>query len=378
MELSVLVLLALLALSSASPVDVWNNTEQRNVLLNPRIGKNVDWSSSLKVGQTNLEWQTFDDSLPNGAVSIYNEYVGRTDYVCKYRRAAGFYNPYKGPYCFYPYGEKEFHESPFEILVNKDNFEFIEWKDDSDGSVPQNAVETRPGSNIYVGKNKYGLGKVDVKNPAFYLPWKGSEYKYKSYQVLTVNKDVISEAISDVTYKTEGVNVVKYPPETLETHVLTNNDRQELTQTITLSKTTQKEQRWDVSFSLTTGAKTTITAGIPFVVEGKIDVSVEITLQYTQRATFTESITHTVSVLDKIPPNHSCRASMVGYKYRTDIPYTARLSRTYRNGEARWTSISGTYSSVQMGELQVLCTSLLAEYHFVLTRNHQEKKINVV
>ena len=62
----------------------------------------MDQSSSRNVDQTNLEWQTFDGSLPNGAVSIDNGYVGRTDYVCKYGRQAGFYNPDKGPYSFYP------------------------------------------------------------------------------------------------------------------------------------------------------------------------------------------------------------------------------------------------------------------------------------
>ncbi|XP_078106005.1 natterin-3-like [Sander vitreus] len=302
--------------------------------------------------QTNLKWQTFDGSLPNGAVSIYNEKAKRTDYVSKHGSAAGFYNPDKGPYCLYPYYEKEHRGSPFEILVNKDNFEFLEWKDGSYGSVPQNAIETCPGSNIYVGKNKDGLGKVDVKNQAFFLPWEGSEYWYKNYQVLTFNKDVISEDISDVKYKTDGVKPIQYPPETLQISVLTNNDCHSVKQTTTLSKTTQKEQRWDTSFSFTVGVKSTITAGIPEIMSASIEVSAETTLQFTKGTTHTQSTTHSVSVETNIPPNHSCRVSMVGHKYEADIPYTARLKRTYRNGKTTWTSISGTYKSVQMGEVR--------------------------
>ncbi|XP_032371798.1 natterin-3, partial [Etheostoma spectabile] len=292
--------------------------------------------------------------LPNGAVSIYNGYVRRTDYVCKYGREAGFYNPDKGPHCLYPYGEKELRGSPFEILVNKDNFEIIEWKDGSNGSVPQNAVKTGPDSDVYVGKNKYGLGKVHVKNKAFFLPWEGDEYWYKSYQVLTFNKDVISEDISDVKYKTDGVKVIEYPPETMHKSVLTNNECQSVRQTTTLLKTTQKEQRWDTSFSITLGVKTTITAGIPSLISGGVEVGAETTLQFTKGTTYTESTTHSVSVEANVPPNHSCRVSMVGHKYGADIPYTARLSRTYRNGETRWTSISGTYKSVQMGEVRAV------------------------
>ncbi|KAF1389638.1 hypothetical protein PFLUV_G00075550 [Perca fluviatilis] len=249
---------------------------------------------------------------------------------------------------------KELRRSPFEILVNKDNFEFLEWKDGSRGSVPENAVETWPGSNVYVGKNEYGLGKVVVQHEALFIPWEGSEYWYKSYQVLTVNKDVISEDISDVKYKTDGVKVVKYPPETMQTSVLTNNDCRSVKQTTTLSETTQKEKRWDFSFSFTMAVKSTITAGIPLISSGNIEVSAETTLQFSTGTTHTESTTHTVSVEAEIPPNHSCRVSLVGYKYGADIPYTARLKRTYRNGKTSWTSISGTYKSVQMGEVQAV------------------------
>ncbi|XP_034727103.1 natterin-3-like [Etheostoma cragini] len=374
MKLSVLLLLALLALSSASPLDILKSTEQRNALLNPSLGErvpsitanqltnhaikvkrdlkvienNVGRSSSLNVDQTNLEWQTFNGSLPNGAVSVYNKYVDRIDYVCKYGLEAGLYNPYQSPHCLFPYRDKELRGSPFEILVNKDNFEIIEWKDGSYGSVPENAVETFPGSKIYIGKNKYGLGKVDVKNEAFILPWEGDEYWHKSYQVLTFNKDVIHEDISDVKYKTDGVKVIPYPSETFKESVLTNDFFEPMTLATMLSKTTQKEHRWDTSFSLTIGANTTITAGIPSVFSGGIEVGAEKTFQFTNGTTYTEMISNTVCVLVTTPPRRSCRASMVEFKYGENIPYTARLSRTYRNGKTTWTSISGTYSSVQM------------------------------
>ncbi|XP_054467566.1 natterin-3-like [Anoplopoma fimbria] len=314
----------------------------------------LDRSFPSCLDQTTLEWQTFDGSLPKGAVSIYNEYVGRTDYVCKYRSIAGFYNPDVGPHCRYPYATKEHLGSPFEILVNKDNFEFLEWKDGSYGSVPDNAVKTVSHRKIFVGKNKYGLGKVVVEKKSFYLPWKGSEYWYRTYEVLTVNKDIISEQVFDVKYKTDGVKIFKYPPETMKKTTLINKDRQEVKQTATLSKTNEEEQRWDTSFSFTVGAQTSIKARIPFLASSKIEIRVEKNLQFTKVATYKESENYTVSVEHKIPPKHSCVVSMVGYKYGADIPYTARLSRTYRNGETKWTSISGTYKCVQVMEVQAV------------------------
>ncbi|XP_028434990.1 natterin-3-like, partial [Perca flavescens] len=197
-------------------------------------------------------------------------------------------------------------------------------------------------------------GKVDCKSKTFIGSLCGHVSRSENYfHVLTViNKDVISEDISDVKYKTDGVKVIECPPETMHKSVLTNNECQSVKQTTTLYKTTQREQRWDTSFSFTMGVKSSITAGIPSILSTGVELSAETTLQFTKGTTYTESTTHTVSVEASIPPNHSCRVSMVGYKYAADIPYTARLKRTYKNGETSWTSISGTYKSVQMGEVR--------------------------
>ncbi|XP_056232502.1 natterin-3-like [Seriola aureovittata] len=369
MKLPVLLLLALPALSSADSCVCEKNTEPVQVLdpsLADRVPEITGLPSVAAIGnisspftsfmfnQNKLEWQTFGSSPADGSISIYNGYVGRIDYVCKYGCEAGFYNPNMGPYCHYPYAGKEYRGSPFEILVNKDNFEFMEWKDGSYGSVPQNSVKTCADSDKYVGKNKFGLGKVHVRNEAFFLPWQGSEYWYKYYQVLTFNKEITSEDISDVKYKTDGVNIIKYPPESMQKSAITNRACQPVTETATLSKTNQEEQRWDTSFSLTLGVKTSITAGVPEISSASIEFSVETTLQFTKGTTYIKSTTHTVSVQHEVPPNHSCGVSMVAYKYSADIPFTARLSRTYSNGETRWTSISGTYKGVQVGEVRAV------------------------
>ncbi|KAL7392468.1 hypothetical protein ABVT39_025215 [Epinephelus coioides] len=304
--------------------------------------------------KTNLEWQRFNGSLPDGAVSIYNDYVGRTDYVAKCGWSAGFYNPDKGPYCYYAYGDKEHQGSPFEILVNKDNFEFLEWKDGDHGSVPQNSVSIGPGMEIYVGKNKYGLGKVDVKNTAFFLPWEGSEHWYKNYEVLTLNKEVIRERIFEVKYKTDDINIIKNPPETLDKSVITNHDRNPVTGTAKLEKKTIKEQRWDTSFSFTMGVTTSITAGVPEVCSVGVEVSMETTQEYSQGSSITQDTTHSLAVEYTVPPEHTCTVRMVGYKYIADIPFTARVERTYRNGTTRFTTITGTYKGVQIGDIRAV------------------------
>ncbi|XP_060894973.1 natterin-4-like [Labrus mixtus] len=304
-------------------------------------------------GDSFLEWVTWNNSLPNNSVSIYNYYVGRTDYVCKYKCHAGFYSPSKGTYCHYANAKKEYTGFPFEVLVNKDNFEILEWKDDSRGSVPKNSVRICPGENIYVGKNKYGLGKV-IQNKAFYLPWKGSEYSYNDYQVLTISENIVRQQIDNVRYTTRGSEMIKYPTEIMRVSTIKNFECHPVLRTDTLSKTYDVTQRWDFGLSIIAGVRTFITVGVPFIADGKIEISFETTFQYSMENTVTESITDTVSVQLTAPPNTSCSINMMRYKYKLTIPFTARLRRTYGNREIHTTSITGTYSGVQVGKVEVL------------------------
>lgn len=311
-------------------------------------------SSNIFGDNVNLEWLTWDGALPNGAVAIYNSYTERTDYVCKYKCEAGFYNPKLGPYCRYPYGDREYYAPEFEILANKDNFEFLEWKEGSYGSVPQYSVRTCAGVGIYVGKNKYGLGKVVPQFEAFFLPWEGDEYWYKKYQVLSINRDAYTQHISDVKYAIDEAAIFQYPPETMRMSGITNNECQAVVKTVTITKTTEVETTWNIGRSTMLGITGSITAKIPLLGSGGIELSGEKTLQFSRGTTMVESLSHSVSVELTVPPNHICKVRMEGRKMKADIPYTARLSRTYRNGETQWTTITGTYDGVQIGEVRAV------------------------
>ncbi|XP_074495742.1 natterin-3-like [Sebastes fasciatus] len=306
-------------------------------------------ASQVTLEESNLKWETFNGSIPNGAVSIYNDYENRTDYVAKYEDQPGFFCPDLDHYCHYSRAGKELRSSTFEILVNKDDFESLEWKVGSHGSVPPNAVYASHNER-HVGKNKYGLGKVHARYENFYHAWGGKEYEYKDYQVLTFTPDVTSEHICDVKYKTNPT-IIKHSPEILTKSKITNNSNQPVTQTATLSYENKVEQRWDTSFSMKAGVTTRITAGIPNIVSADVEFSAETTLESTKGTTHTKSTTHSVAVECKVPPKHYCSVSMVGYRYSADIPYTARLKRTYRNGGTRSTSITGTYKGISVGEV---------------------------
>ncbi|XP_051924994.1 natterin-3-like [Hippocampus zosterae] len=302
----------------------------------------------------NLEWRAWNGSLPDGAVAIYNGYAERTDYVCMYKCEAGFYNDALGPYCRYPYGDAEHYAREFHVLANRDNFEFLEWKEGSYGSVPAHSARTCLGVGIFVGRNKYGLGKVVPQFEAFFLPWEGDEYWYKKYQVLTINRDAYTQHISHVRYDLDRVAIFQYPPETIQVSAVTNNECQAVSKTVTISKTSEKETTWHIGRATMLGVAGSITAKIPLIGSGGLELSGEKTLRFSRGTTLTEALSHSVSVELTVPPNHRCRVRMEGRKVKADVPYAARLSRTYPNGETQWTSVSGTYDGVQIGEVRAV------------------------
>ncbi|NXX55754.1 NATT4 protein, partial [Scopus umbretta] len=116
----------------------------------------------------------------------------------------GAYVPDRGPFCFFPYGEWERSTHNFKVLVNVGDFEALDWVDDSFGSVPENAVEGCPSVDVFVGRNRYGLGKVSKNHRAAFVVVDGEEVWYKWYQVLVVKKGPADITISDVRYNMSG------------------------------------------------------------------------------------------------------------------------------------------------------------------------------
>lgn len=320
-----------------------------------RHKRQINSYASVFDENSKLRWEKWNGFLPNGTVSIHNSYDGRIDFVCKFKCHSGFYNPSKGRYCHYPFDNTEHRAvNSFEVLVNQDDFELLEWKEGSYGSVPEQSIQTCFTEKMYVGKNKYGLGKVYPKYQCFYLPWEGDEYWYKRrYEVLTISTDARREEIFNVKYDIKQAEMLNTPPKVLKKSVISNAGCQPVLKTLELSTRSQETNTWDIGFSLMTGVKATLKAGIPSVVEGSTEIALETTFQYSKGSSVTEEVTYTVSFTYNVPPNHRCIIHVMCKEYKNKIPFTARLSRTYGNGETRWTTLSGTYRGVQISDLHI-------------------------
>ncbi|XP_053120629.1 natterin-3-like [Hemicordylus capensis] len=303
---------------------------------------------------TTLKWVYFQGSIPSGAVSFWNSYAKRIEYPCKVSSChAGFYNPSRGSACFYPYGDKELQSSYFSLLVNENDLEWLQWQRDSWGDVPSNSVGTCPGGNIYVGRNKYGIGKVDRHNRAFFIGYNGKEWWYKYYDVLIVKKNYRSQKIENVRYKRDQAT---YSNEdiTLVFSKVTNYGCGTVKKSTTLSKAVTFEYRWDISSSVSVSVSTKMTAGIPGVFGAEWSISAEHTFGWSKGSTQSRSTTITETVEVSVPPNQICELSMEGKRMKANIPFTARVTRYYNDGTERSATVQGVSRNVVVAQVHVI------------------------
>uniref|UniRef100_A0A3P9HWL6 Uncharacterized protein n=1 Tax=Oryzias latipes TaxID=8090 RepID=A0A3P9HWL6_ORYLA len=315
-------------------------------------GQLIKYLSTMLKITDKLYWKTWEGSLPDGAVSIWNSDCNRTDYVSKpsNRVECGLYTQSLGPYCYYTLSGRELKDPSFLILVNEDNFEDLVWINDSNGGVPKNAV--RSADAVYVGKNQYGLGKVVPQHHCLFLPLKGRESWYRQYEVLTYNTDVKSDVLSCVEYQIDKAKIKHLPPETIKKSEISNITSTEITQSCTLEETTVDESNWDFTNSKGLHAEMKISTGIPSIFDMSITVGAEETFTYSKGGSRKKEKKWSQTLTVQVPPKQKRYITMVARKCKLEIPFTARLTRTYNKGKVGSTNISGTYRGACVSEVK--------------------------
>ncbi|XP_008114656.1 natterin-1 [Anolis carolinensis] len=303
---------------------------------------------------TSLKWVPFQGNISQEAVSLWNDYAQRTEYICATEVCrVGFYSPKEGLSCFYTFEGKQNQSARFWLLVNENTLELLEWQSGYAGSVPSNAIGTCSGDRFYVGKNKYGLGEVDRQNGVFFIPMDGSGFWYKSYKILTINKDYTSQHIYDVKYFTES-GVYGNKTVTLKTSKVRNYDCKVVKKKASLSKEVDHEHHWDFSHSLSLTKGYALTAGIPRIIGGCWSISTERHVTQFEGSSETEREIHTVDVELEVQPNHECKVEMEGIQMKSEIPFSASVIRYYKNGMRQRGTIQGISRNLVVEEINTI------------------------
>ncbi|KAG6428952.1 hypothetical protein SASPL_106991 [Salvia splendens] len=165
---------------------------------------------------------------------------------------------------------------------------------------------------------------------------------------LVVQELVSSRKIYNVRYRMDNARVFGEMPYLAGTTVVTNSSDREAAMAVQITYQDEKSYTFSRSMSLTAGVETSFSAGVPFIVEGKITVSFEIsnTLQWDTTTTTTTSVTASGSV--PVPGRTTAIIEYVGTKGTCDIPYYyTQQDRNSTNGQISYTEqVDGIYKGV--------------------------------
>lgn len=98
------------------------------------------------------------------------------------------------------------------------------------------------------------------------------------HALLRVDEPTFSRKVYSIVYDMDTAYIYDLQPLVLYKATVTNNSDQHTTLQVSFAYTERKSTSWKSAVSFSTGVKTTFQTGIPFVVEGKVEVSSQLTL----------------------------------------------------------------------------------------------------
>lgn len=171
---------------------------------------------------------------------------------------------------------------------------------------------------------------------------------------LWVTEPVLSREIYDVVY--HGVDKARvYDMKTINmaTSSAVNRTSENNKVKLSLSITQTQTSTWDASVSLKAGVKTTVTAGIPAVMDAEVEVSFEVTSEYHWGKTEVNETKQQIVYDVVVPTKKKVTVSAIASQAKCDVPFSYTEKDVLPTGEVRITKHhDGIYTGMNTFNLQ--------------------------
>lgn len=159
--------------------------------------------------------------------------------------------------------------------------------------------------------------------------------------------------IASVEYDVAAAKVLQSGPAELYRQTVRNNTTQAQTSSITGSATVSETSGWSDSLAVKVGVSTSFKTGVPFIAEGKIQVSLEVTNTYTWNGSTTTTKTWGFNTPVNVPP-HTVIVGLVSATLSTiAVPYTLHGIFLLKSGAKIPGVVSGIYTGTNSHDLTV-------------------------
>jgi hypothetical protein len=164
---------------------------------------------------------------------------------------------------------------------------------------------------------------------------------------------VVDVEISSIDYDVAAARVLKSSPAELYRQIVHNQTNSPQESSISGSATVSETSGWSDSLAVKVGVSTSFKTGIPFVAEGKVTVSVDVTNTYTWNGSTTRSKTWGFNTPVKVPP-HTTIVGLISATLSTiAVPYTLKGTFIMKSGARVPGTAKGVYTGSNSHDLDV-------------------------
>jgi hypothetical protein len=183
---------------------------------------------------------------------------------------------------------------------------------------------------------------------------------------------VVDFEITNIGYHVAAAKTLETQSVSIYGQVLENTTTVSQSSTLTGSESVAETSAWSDKLGIKVGVKTSFKAGIPFIVEGKIEVSAEINYEYTWSGSTTRSRIWSFSTPAICPPKSMVLAKIMVTNSKIEIPYTLDGKFVLRSGVKVPGSTEGTYTGTSTYNLQLVYMEPTADGNAYLVRREAE------
>ncbi len=164
---------------------------------------------------------------------------------------------------------------------------------------------------------------------------------------------VVDIEISAIDYDVISAKIIKTTPADLYRQSVTNNTTQTQTSSISGSESVTETSGWSDSLAVKVGVSTSFKTGIPFIAEGKITVSLDVTNTYTWNGSTSRSKTWSFNTPVSVPANTTYVALIAATVTTISVPYTMTGTLILKSGARIPGIINGLYTGSNSHDLTV-------------------------
>ena len=164
---------------------------------------------------------------------------------------------------------------------------------------------------------------------------------------------VVDIEISAIDYDVASAKIIKTTPADLYRQSVVNNTTQTQTSSISGSESVTETSGWSDSLAVKVGVSTSFKTGIPFIAEGKITVSLDVTNTYTWNGSTSRTKTWSFNTPVSVPANTTYVALIAATVTTISVPYTMTGTLILKSGARVPGIINGLYTGSNSHDLTV-------------------------